>query len=490
MRRLSDAIYNVAYNISLIPTEVEVGIKNIKGESKATEKEKQKQRDELDKFIDDIRKKISEERKAIDEARKNVNGGKSPEIITGEESSKKNTDNADEIIKALERRAFNEEVAKVKEEKKLIEKSESEASNVDESKKWFYYALYYITDSNAVKLDDLSNSQKAFVNSITAAFGINVYDDVKPVDIRSYDPSSSLYNEYRRFEIFVESEITPLLNNDEFMKKVTARKEQLYSTKPSEENTESCVVKEEKDLDVIHPISFETLKNPDSAVTFDSKNKAEKLPHKLFKRLENILVPIIGKKNHSYEKNGDLVNLHVYKDGTESTFVLDPGVCMGCGKVFILANTTNDKLFISTEHKDLLRKILSDKSYTLSIEDIRKIAHDYFPDMIVYRYIDMNNTPYIKKLSSEDFIKLGNKLMFAINQEKATNQSGKDLPRLRFNSWESVDKFSLISDKLVKSPLSSTGETSQEIVDGLTISVEGNVFTRVLGDSKYTIEMK
>lgn len=516
MRRLSDAIYNAAYGVSLIPTEVEVGVKNMKGKSKASEKEKQKQRNELNEFIESIRKQVAEERKG--EAGKNGKREKSPERIAGEEIGKRqfeertkhHTDNIDEVIKALDRRTFNEAIDKAKEAKKLIERSESEAkitaiSKIDESKKWLYYALYYITDVNAVKLDGLSKNQKAFINGITIAFGINVYDDVNPVDIRLYDPSSSLYNEYGRFEISIESEITPLLNNDEFMKKVAARKEQLYSsTKSSEkqqtksvakesENTKDTVdkdtvaaeevVKEEKEMNVIHPISFDNL------TAENNKKKAEKLPVKLFKKLENVFVPIIGKKNHKYEQDGDLINLHY----NGNKFIVDPGVCMGRGKVYVMGNIPNNTVFVSTEHKDIVKKILSDKNYMLTEDDMKAVVKDYFPNMLVYRYIDMSNTPYLGKLTYDELHKLGDKLMFIINQEKATNKEFSidiEIPRFRFNSFESVDKFSLISDKLVKSPLSATGETSSLVADGVIISVEGNKMTKVLGDSKYTIEMK
>lgn len=520
MRRVSDAFYDAAYDISLIPTKVEVGIKNMKAKKSKASEEKQEEGDYLDAFMNEIRQQVAEEKKvaaAAKEARKNGKREKSPERILGEEIGKKQydertknrTDNIDEVLEYLDRRYSNETIDKAKEVGKNLEKANNPAlgkatvtsiSKVDESKKWLYYALYYITDANAEKLDGLSKNQKAFVNGIAAAFGINIYDDVKPADIRLYDPNSNLYNEYGRFEISIESEITPLLGNEEFMKKVAARKEQLYPSKTSkqkvveqhkteekvevvEESTAEEVVKEEKEMDVIHPVSFDNL------TAENNKKKAEKLPTKLFKKLENVFVPMIGKKNHKYEQDGDLVNL--YYNGNK--FVVDPGVCMGRGKVYVMGNIPNNTVFISTEHKDLVKKILSDKNYMLTEDDMKMVVKDYFPNMLVYRYIDMNNTPYLGKLSYEEMKKLGDKLMFIINQEKATNQEfciDIEIPRFRFNSFESVDKFSLISDKLVKSPLSSTGETSSLIADGVTITVEGNKMTKVLGDSKYTIEMK
>jgi hypothetical protein len=149
---------------------------------------------------------------------------------------------------------------------------------------------------------------------------------------------------------------------------------------------------------------------------------------------------------------------------------------MGKGKIYILANVPTDTLFVSTEHKDIIRKVLSDKDYVLNPSEIQKVIQDYFRNMNIYRYIDMNKTEFLSKINEENFQKLGKKLTFIINQ-KINNEC-----RFRFLNWESVDKFAIISDSSVKSPLSSTGETSDKISEGLTYIVEGDNITQKMGD--------
>ena len=221
----------------------------------------------------------------------------------------------------------------------------------------------------------------------------------------------------------------------------------------------------------------------------EKQNKVEatkdtKLNPKMFKRLENIFVPIIGKKNHKYEMNGDFINIHIYKKGNKETYVIDPGVCMGKGKIYLLANVPTDTLFVSTEHKDIIRKVLFDKEYVLNPSEIQKVIQDYFRNMNIYRFIDMNKTEFLSKINEEDFQKLGKKLTFIINQ-KINNEC-----RFRFLNWESVDKFTIISDSLVKSPLSSSGETSNKITEGLTYIVEGDSITQKMGDKTNILQIQ
>ena len=202
----------------------------------------------------------------------------------------------------------------------------------------------------------------------------------------------------------------------------------------------------------------------------------------------NILLDKLPVEWNGYEIDGDFINIHIYKKDKKETYVIDPGCFMGKGKIYVLANMANDKLPVSTEHKDILRKVLSDSSYVLSANEAQKVLEDYFRNTNIYRYIDMNKTEFLNKISDEDFQKLGKKLTFIINQTPATN--GRELPRFRFLNWESVDKFTIISDSSVKSPLSSTGETSNNITEGLTYIVEGDNITQKMGDKTNILKIQ
>lgn len=114
MRRVSDAFYDEAYDISLMTTESE--------ESK--DPEKKKGRNILDIFMDELREQVAVEKAAAaaaKEARKNGKREKSQERILGEElgkiqfeeRTKNRSDNIDEVLEYLDKRYFNETINKV-----------------------------------------------------------------------------------------------------------------------------------------------------------------------------------------------------------------------------------------------------------------------------------------------------------------------------------------------------------------------------------------
>ena len=492
---IKNSIHNLGYNISLLPYIVELNVLSNINIAKAKKAERKEERKE---------KKAEKSKQQCEE----------------KEEMK------DDIKESQKESDSNHEDSKDQKE-----------SKAEVTKKWLEYTMYYMTDPNAQLLENLSKSQKSLINGIAKYFNFgNIYQDIKVADIEFYDKSfKDKYNEFSKYEISIKNDILPLLDNEEFMNKLEARKQQLYGeksqsdieeevnetktvinetteqiakNKPEDISVEEVVVEEKSESvknedigQIIHPISFETLKKEEKTekdeletelktatsesikeeeLKTEKQNKVTstdtKLNPKMFKRLENIFVPIIGKKNHKYEIDGDFINIHIYKKDKKETYVIDPGVCMGKGKIYLLTKVPTDTLFVSTEHKDIIRKVLSDKEYVLNPSEIQKVILDYFRNMNIYRYIDMNKTEFLSKINEEDFQKLGKKLTFIINQ-KINNEC-----RFRFLNWESVDKFAIISDSSVKSPLSNTGETSNKITEGLTYIVEGDNITQKMGD--------
>ena len=524
-----DAIYNLGMNIGSIPTKVELGLKSSSKKSKSTTCDK-----EREELLSSLRKQVKRDQEELSRMKKSAER-KAAETKAAEKFIKNNAkkdNNIQEVSDALKIREKKAEEQKAKASVIKLTKAEI-------TKKWLDYAIYYMSTPDA-QLLKLTKSQEGLVNGIAKYFGIGkIYEDAKISDIETFDKSFDKYDEFSRYEISIINDIIPLLEDKEFMKKVEIRKQQLSSAKVKEtaksettkaaeevkveakpativkevkeetkveaktetiaeetkvvevneiieeeiqeeaENNLDLSSKEEKDIrEVIHPISFEVLKDEETTNKKEAvKVTNSKLPAKLFKRLENIFVPLIGKKNHKYEIDGDFINIHIYKKGNKKeTYIIDPGVCMGKGKIYILANVPTDTIFVSTEHKDIIRKVLSDKEYVLNPSEIQKVIQDYFRNMNIYRYIDMNKTEFLSKINEEDFQKLGKKLTFIINQ-KINNEC-----RFRFLNWESVDRFTIISDSSVKSPLSSTGETSNKINEGLTYIVEGDNITQKMGD--------
>ena len=455
-----DAIYNLGMEIGSIPTKVELGLKGNK-KSKSTNS-CDKEREEL---LSSLRKQVKRDQEELSRMKKSAER-KAAESKAAKEFIKnvKKDNNIQEVSEAVAKRV-EQDVQKQKSSKREV------------TKNWVNYTIYYMTDPNAQLLENLSKSQKVLVNGIASYFHFGlIYPEARIANLKFYDKEYNEYNEYERYEINIKTDLQPLVNNASLMNKLYARKQQLFEEDIIETPEEVKVVVETPDIgEIIHPISF-VLKEESEKQNKVEASKDAKLNPKMFKRLENIFVPIIGKKNHKYEIDGDFINIHIYKKGNKETYVIDPGVCMGKGKIYLLTKVPTDTLFVSTEHKDIIRKVLSDKEYVLNPSEIQKVIQDYFRNMNIYRYIDMNKTEFLSKINEEDFQKLGKKLTFIINQ-KINNEC-----RFRFLNWESVDRFTIISDSSVKSPLSSTGETSNKITEGLTYIVEGDNITQKMGD--------
>lgn len=530
---LKDTVYNLGMELGSIPTKVEVGVK-----SKKKSKSSNSADAEREELLRSVREQIKKDQ-AKQSTKKKSAARMTAETKAAEEFIKnvKKDNNIQEVSDALKMRE-----KKVEEQTSAVKLSKAEMTKKWLEYALYYMSTPGAQLLNLSKSQEGLVNGIAKYFSFGKIYENAKVSDIERFD-KSFGDK---YDEFSRYEISIIDDIVPLLENKEFMKKVEIRKQQLSSVVKEETKSETTKVvedtttakakpapiekevkeetkvevvkpeikateevktegdsvieedteiqeeaennldlssKEDKDIrEVIHPISFEVLKDEETTIKKEAtKTSNNKLPVKLFKRLENIFVPLVGKKNHKYEMNGDLINLHVYKkDNTKESFIIDPGVYMGKGKIYILANMTNDKLPVSTEHKDILRKVLTDSSYILSANEAQKVLEDYFRNTNIYRYIDMNKTEFLNKISNEDFQKLGKKLTFIINQTPATDNG--ELPRLRFCNWESVEKFSIVSDSAVRSPFAETGETSSEIVEGLTYIIEGDNITQKIGD--------
>ena len=351
------------------------------------------------------------------------------------------------------------------------------------------YILYYITDPEA-QLIKMNQTEREFANGVAAIYEFGkIYENSAIADLRIYDPESEEYYEYSKYFICID-ELMKRREDECFMKKVQERKEQLMleslhpeDDEPEVEEVEAnpaeelAKVEEEIDLSaVVKPVFVQ--ENPFVLVDPSLPKQGTGVSDALFEKLEKVFNPLFENTSYRYEmKANGLINLFVTKSnlGVEDTYVVDPGIVMGRGEVCILAKTApefNDTIFVSVKRfPEIVKRILSSVFYVLEKDELQQVIDGYFRNMNIYRYVDMSNTDKMKDLTDAEFQKLGKKLTYILSKVKEQS-TGMDLPRFRFNHFESIDDFMIISDPAVKSPLADINETSSIICEGLIFEVK------------------
>ena len=157
--------------------------------------------------------------------------------------------------------------------------------------------------------------------------------------------------------------------------------------------------------------------------------------------------------------------------GVEEQYIIDNGTVLGGSRYSVLANMNNDTLFVFADDPEI-PEILKSKFYVVSDDCIKRNSENLFESGIIYRYIDFSNTSWLYNDDVDRKI-LESKLLAAI--QVASNNG--EAPRMRFISFESANKFDLISDEYVKSPLSDINATSNLIVPNFKIRIDDNKIT-------------
>lgn len=408
---------------------------------------------------------------------------------------------------------------KITEERKyvLLEKAQK-------AQKLINFVDYYYTNKDA-KLVNFKQNEKEFINAVSEIYGFNkLYPDCLSANLKAYDLS---YKDEYLFSGKYLVSIKDLETNAERIKKSSqfvnrnpkkAEKEEVVEEVKTEESKESVVTEATKEETVkppteetkettsqveestgedrnriiwqtdengiVHPIFF-TKKSDEKMADVKIPIKPEEpikpfkffntVPDEIIRELDEKLSEFIGNAKHRYEYHNSLiVALYITRNNIEERFLIDPnGYVTGAEKIYVMGNLSNgNQLFVSIDHKDLVKKILSSKDYIMSPDEYQIAISDQFANANIYRYIDMSNTGFLSDIPKEEYDKLGKKLSFIINKMAENNSGNMNLPRLRFLSWNNVNDFKLISDDSIRVPLE--GVSADLICNGLTFTVNND----------------
>ena len=210
------------------------------------------------------------------------------------------------------------------------------------------------------------------------------------------------------------------------------------------------------------------------------KKTTEKLLDAVTPILRNVIDIDIDKCSvtNLVAKDSGVYYLQIYVNGKSKKFVMDDGSIFGGTTPSILFDMKDNNFFvpIKSGYEDILLKGLNGN--LMSELDWQRVRKYYFFNLAIYTAFDFTNTPKIDELRETDdgISKLNNILsvIYENNMFRAGNDINK-LPRMRFESFESIDKFTLVSDKNVRFGYQDKyNTTAKNIVEGEKYVVDDN----------------
>lgn len=490
--RIKDGLFNLGYNIKLMPLMIEL---NMRANKMVLDEKIEKRKTE--------RAAKKEEKSAANES--DEDGSRSKSSIKDNIKKEKKLNSlygTTEVYEPISQEMCDKIL------KMVIEKDggPGELLNMNakaiKTNKWIEYAFYFMMTPGAERIKEANEAERELVNGIASLFDFpKIYDSSEIMNLNFYDTTSELYSNKFPFLLSVkelkakatESVLKQIENNKNIILGNPSDEDIIFEESEGREVGSKPNFINEDDLDVERPVTFDKLIIDNYDVP-PLERRGAGISDELYQKLEDTFHRYLCNEEYGYELNGLLVNINIKRrTGVVEQYIVDPyGNMLGFGKVAILANAVlngvQDRIFVICEdHPDLMRNILGSHFYYMTEQELQNLisSEEYFANLVLYRYIDMQNTEFLSKLSREDFIKLGKKLTFIINNLGPNAKSvGSDVPRMRFNHFESVDDFIIISDRQTKSPLSATNETSSVMVEGMMFEVKGDDITqRYMGES-------
>lgn len=521
---LKSAIQNAMFEVSMIPTTVELNVlaskyrrhpekviqeqheKNIKRE----EKEKNK---EAAKIVKEEQKKEKEESKKAQAQAKAENRANVPE----------------EIYQAIS------DISKGN-----MNKIASYTKRYMEAQTVINYALRWISNENAELLTSITMEEKSIVNAVANLFGCPIpYKEIPIADLRKYDPmlGGEDWDPTVKFLIFVNA-VNENRNNMILMKKIEKRREQLKEMEAAEaehpeddipeetamvpvaaEAVEEPVAEEDKPeetkeeeipMDSIHKVNFvmeEAKTEPFSKPRFENEevwkqNPDPEIPIKgngisyeefaiLEPYMQNLQIP------HRWEREADkgFLYLFVERGPMEFYYLVDDGSYLGTPAIICRCADyiNNGWIFVPLFETEIVRKVLTESEYVLSEEEMKHIMDNYYLGINLNRYFDLSEASgCLGKATREEKLKFARKLDFImarVADQTTQKPEGIDYPKFRIKDMKSLEDFTAISDSQVDTSLASFGGmnvSSNNICEGLTYMVEGDTIIQFYQDTSIT----
>lgn len=343
------------------------------------------------------------------------------------------------------------------------------------------YAGSYIRPELAYKAIGKDNNHMILVNSICYAWTGVPFNGTVPVNqnvmamFSNIEDLSRIVNYVAGLEAFVNSAVIQTI-----VKKTV---DMTTEADRAAQKADGVV-----DPDPIVPISFanvgSVMVSKDETVSTVLSKQDKKM---LEKKFESIFET--GTR-YQFNKVGNKIELVIYGgNGFFKEFVIDKYTFgNGYNLIYNMPGGGSFPVHLD-EDKDIVKKIIDNPTVALSNEELARIGSRLtFQDARIYMGFDMFNLSTIKKRVSDtsqegDIQALGNKLSKILQITWPIYLRGYNLPRVRFQSFKSVNDFTLVCDEKVKSM--NGFDTQVPIV----IKVSGNVLFVQFLESNFNIEL-
>lgn len=232
-------------------------------------------------------------------------------------------------------------------------------------------------------------------------------------------------------------------------------------------NGKACPIHEGEDAQGLGAVKF--FRNDGPTVNVEDPENAQQEDQQLFRsvvdRIEKFIIDSgLGSVHRLYRVSNDSGLYELLFDNF-SSIAVDPGIIAGNGVNFLSTarviyggvSKYITALVNLEQDPDIAKKILQQPEYVLTQKEHERALSRLYPKMAIYDFVDFSGmSDYMTKMTQRDKVLLGKKLGVIVD----LMIKGDAIPaRFRFLTFESVEKFILISDDKVKAPLQSMVRT-------------------------------
>ena len=312
------------------------------------------------------------------------------------------------------------------------------------SQKLINYAIWVSTDEKAIGLTNFDKATKEFINAICKCLHADMqYKNVGYSDLELYDPWISGWNNQR---FLINLDRVKRLGNSISMQERINRKN-------------AAIMEKMKNTPGANPIFYgSNLTNPIHYATPNQTNTLSEsdtaIDTSIVDILENAVTPFVEGRDHWFEKANETNCYKFFLRNTQNGIPEEYKLIIGYhGKdvvSLIVINHLGMNVVINLSAYDLVNRIFNNYFYQISDTDTIEASMYQSEFFWIYNLLDFSNIPESEIKENRLDIKLN--LVFGALQQRGVDLSNV---RYRFENYNSVNNFTLISDTLVTTSFGS-----------------------------------
>lgn len=347
-------------------------------------------------------------------------------------------------------------------------------TRAQKTQEWINYCYYFMTNKEAPLLVHISDSTKALCNGICNIYGFGkMYPDANIANLKVYDCFDDCFGTSPEFVLSVSK---LQANNTAEMQLAIANKKGIIDSVATELDNEAY------DPNRVVPIKFSTVNDANTITDKSISDIKGNLPDNTFMILEGYIKPILDKMAVAYYYDlspyTGRVIITVDRSGFPETYEIDLST-LGYNNYSMVANTTTgNRILVPLYETHIIENLLASCFHMVSDIEEKYLYSKMFKDLWIYKIVDLGDLD-TKKMDTTEMNNLSQAISCLFGWCQSENLV---IPRMRFCSYESPDKFTLVSDLNCRNPLADIDDTEGAILDGLVMVKDGDNMSYRYGD--------